>query len=972
MGASLAGHVIDGRYALHGLAGEGGMGAVYRGTDQETGGSIALKVIRPDYLGSIERFEREIDLLASLDHPGIVRHVGHGRTPDGAPFLVMEWMEGEDLAARIARGPLSTVDAVALVSRAAHALAEVHARGIVHRDVKPSNFFLRDGAPGRPVLLDFGVARRAGTHTTLTRTGAVVGTPTYMSPEQVRGAREIGPASDLFALGSVLFECLAGRPPFLGDHAMAVLAKVVLEDPPPVRSLAPGVPAHVAELLAAMLAKRPEDRPADAIEVARRLASAAAASATVTSAPGSTAVLTSRERRLVAVVLAREPTGEDDRTVSAETAEAEHAALTHEIDTLGGALSPIGAGNLVVTVPRGDSAVDQASAAGRCARAIARRHPGATIAIAMGWAELDPLPVGEVIDRAASLLDRGAGAIHVDDVSAGLLELRFDVGGDGDRRVLLEERSSEEPPRTLLGRPTPCVGRDRELGVLLGLLGEVIGDEVARVAHVTAPPGTGKSRLRHELGVRIAGAHPGAEVLLARADVLFSNASLHIAGEIVRHAAGIGPGDDASAARARLAARAAAVTRRDRDEAAALLGEIAGIPFDGAASARVASARRDRRVIGELMLAAWVDWLATELDARPLVLVVEDLHWADPASVRYLDVALRELHDRPLFVLALSRPEVAARFPALWKDRAVQEIALPPLTARAAERLVRGVLHELAPADVERVVRQSEGNPLYIEEMVRAAASGGLREMPLSVVAMMQSRLESFDPGVRRVIRAASALGESFETGDLVALAGEEGEARTALDLLVAREVLSRRGPGGEEHAFRHALVREAAYSMFTPEDRARAHGLAAARLAERAVDPGVIAEHHDLAGDRAAAASWHVRAAQAALRKNDFETAVARADAALARSEHAPIVAAALAARGKAFLCLGRHAEAERDLLAAVDGTTERARRIEILEDLCMVSSYRQDAVIMRSAGARAIEEARAEGREDLSLIHI
>jgi len=292
--------------------------------------------------------------------------------------------------------------------------------------------------------------------------------------------------------------------------------------------------------------------------------------------------------------------------------------------------------------------------------------PAASVTLAMGWAEVDPLPVGEVIDRAAAML---AGpttpGIRVDEVSAGLLELRFDIEGEPNARRLGAERSSAEPPRTLLGKPTPCVGRDREIAVLMGLVSEVTNDGVARVAHVIAPPGVGKSRLRHELCARIAREDGDALVLVARAEAFRANASLDLIGQIIREAAGVRADDAQQEARARILSMAAKVasTGADPKDTAALLGEIASIRFEDDASPRLAAARRDNRVIGALMLQAWLAWLAAEVAARPVVVVLEDLHWADAPTVRYVDNALRELAERPLFVLALSRPEVRARFP---------------------------------------------------------------------------------------------------------------------------------------------------------------------------------------------------------------------------------------------------------------------------------------------------------------------
>jgi serine/threonine protein kinase len=154
------GTVVADRFELDGLAGAGGMAAVYRARDRTSGQLVACKIVRTHGADHVARFEREAQLLAELSHPHIVRYVAHGRTADGALFLAMEWLHGEDLATRLARpAPLAVAESVALARRVADALAVVHARGAVHRDVKPGNIFLPDGDPAAAKLLDFGVAR---------------------------------------------------------------------------------------------------------------------------------------------------------------------------------------------------------------------------------------------------------------------------------------------------------------------------------------------------------------------------------------------------------------------------------------------------------------------------------------------------------------------------------------------------------------------------------------------------------------------------------------------------------------------------------------------------------------------------------------------------------------------------------------------------------------------------------------------
>jgi len=381
-------------------------------------------------------------------------------------------------------------------------------------------------------------------------------------------------------------------------------------------------------------------------------------------------------------------------------------------------------------------------------------------------------------------------------------------------------------------------------------------------------------------------------------------------------------------------------------------------------------------MMGDQMQRAWLAWLDGEARAQPVALVLEDLHWADAHSVRYLDAALRELADRPLFVLALARPDVYDRFPALWRERGTQELRLAGLTQRACERLVRGVLGDIDPALQERVIRQSDGNALYLEELIRAAAGGRMTEAPTSVVAMVQSRLSDLDPLERRTLRAASIFGESFRADDVAALVGAaDGEdVPRVLASLVAREVMARRedaDPGSDlSYAFRHALVREAAYEMLTPDDRRLGHRLAAERLEARAFgDALVLAQHYDHAEQPLHAARQWAVAARQAIAKNDFEGASASAECSIARGAEGDVLAEALAARGRARAGLGRWLDAQRDLETALELISPNAqlRRLELLQELWLVGVFRQDSGVLRRSGTEAATIARSIGGRDI-----
>ncbi|MGB1277357.1 MAG: protein kinase domain-containing protein, partial [Nannocystaceae bacterium] len=203
------GSIFASRYEIVRLAGSGGMSSVYRALDRNTETYVALKVVRsPDHRLS-SRFRREASVLAELDSATIVRYLGHGLTPDGDRFLAMEWLEGEDLATHLTNGPLSIEDTMSVAHRVADALKIAHKHGLIHRDVKPSNLFLPGKEISQAKLLDFGIALTTEADLSrFTRTGAAMGTPGYMAPEQALGLQTIDHRADIYGLGALLYHCL--------------------------------------------------------------------------------------------------------------------------------------------------------------------------------------------------------------------------------------------------------------------------------------------------------------------------------------------------------------------------------------------------------------------------------------------------------------------------------------------------------------------------------------------------------------------------------------------------------------------------------------------------------------------------------------------------------------------------------------------------------------------------------------------
>lgn len=260
------------RYVLESEAGAGGMGVVFRATDVIWKTPVAVKLLRSADNLALSRFRREAEVLAQLQHPRVVRYYAHGETDAKEAFLAMEWLEGESLKSRLERGPLPLADLLRVGAAVADALAAAHALNVVHRDVKPANIFLVGGSTEDVKLLDLGVARLRVEGQTLTETGAMIGTPSYMSPEQARGSKDVDHRSDLFALGSVLFCCASQRPPFVEADSLETLFKLTTESAPPLDRFAPTMPPQLVRLVRSLLSLEPQDRPADARVVRDELA----------------------------------------------------------------------------------------------------------------------------------------------------------------------------------------------------------------------------------------------------------------------------------------------------------------------------------------------------------------------------------------------------------------------------------------------------------------------------------------------------------------------------------------------------------------------------------------------------------------------------------------------------------------------------------------------------------------------------
>jgi eukaryotic-like serine/threonine-protein kinase len=263
------GDLVANTYKIEGLLGRGGMGSVFLASHQRLPGKrVAIKVLHADIASAdvIARFRHEAEIASRLGHPNIVTVIDFNTLEDGAPYLVLEYLQGQDLAARIENGALPLAEALSIIRQVASALAVAHRSGVVHRDLKPQNIFLAaseiDGHTATIAkVLDFGISKMRGSSTVKTQDNAMLGTPQYMSPEQATGRQnDIDGRTDQFALGAILYEMLVGRPAFLGSSIPEVVFKVVYEEPASLEAAVPATPPFVVAAIAKAMRKSIDER----------------------------------------------------------------------------------------------------------------------------------------------------------------------------------------------------------------------------------------------------------------------------------------------------------------------------------------------------------------------------------------------------------------------------------------------------------------------------------------------------------------------------------------------------------------------------------------------------------------------------------------------------------------------------------------------------------------------------------------
>ena len=904
--------------------GGGGMGVVYRCEDLE-GHPVAVKTIHRDFLNptTLQRFARESTIR--IEHPNVIRTLDAGADADGTPFIVLELLQGESLDHILERGLLSPADVIDLARQSCAGLSAAHALSIIHRDLKPANIFRCED--GTVKVLDFGVAH-LGTASKLTADGSVVGTLSYLSPEQARGVRDLDARCDVWALGMVMMEALTGETPFDRDTPVATVMAILQEPLPPI--LAGRAPDALREVIERCLSKDRKERYVSTAELDAALeAVAPLASQSVQTPEGrlrersdalARTTLRTDEQRVVVVLLAHGVKDEDG--LRAAITEARGTAIPF----LGGGMVGMFGGEKW----EGDEIVRAIRVALACRGKASRLAVGAGRARTLG-ANL----AGEAIASA----ERGCAAelagVAVETATAMVASSQFILRRVSDTisEVVRERDPGAEGSERL-------VGRDAEIALLELALESVIEENRSRGVVVTGPMGIGKSALVREAIARLESSEVPVRTLSAAGEPLRAERPYDVLGRALRAKVAARGSTDPAAALRSVVSEAITETSAAND-CATFLGELIGVPTAETLSVR--AARSDPRLMADLTRLAMEDYLDALVAAGPTALVIDDAHWVDEGTLSLLGRLVEKHRDRPLLVLVAGRDKEPLEHGLDGADE-VFRFWLEPLGAEHVKALAARMLGRTLPdAIAQQVSERTLGNPLFIEQALWPLRDrpdlGALTQLllPVSVEAAVQARLDMLPEVLKEACKHVSAFGRPFTRDELSALP----QPPDAKVLEVLLESGMWRTPDGTldgsspRYQLENRLTLEVAYRMLTPEVRRELHARIAAHLASgTGHDAEEVARHYEDAAQPTEAARWWSRAAIEASTRGDSRGTLRCAEKAVALELPEPERYPLHMIRADALRFLGRRDEQAEVLQAASDTARDDAERARALTE--------------------------------------
>jgi serine/threonine protein kinase/predicted ATPase len=928
-----------GPYEITEEIGKGGMATVYRAYQPSMDRHVAVKVIRSSMIGDKlgrDRFQREARVVAKLEHPHLLPVYDFDGEHD-PPFIVMRFLEGGTLKQVMEAEPLPASEMIYTLRQVALVLDYAHRQGVVHRDLKPSNIMI--DREGNAFVADFGIARVSDAPRDLTGTGMVVGTPGYMAPEQARGKAQVDGRADVYSLGVIIYEMLAGRGPFERESPLEELMAHIQEQPPDVRQFNPALPEGVSPVLRRALAKEPAQRQTTAGELVAELAAALEADSSGQPAQLRTLTQSFAAQQLAALELAAEeartPSDVQRQMTALYMDITDYAELLYqaeetetvrkEVDRLwlafqgfaeaaGGLLeSRTGEAGLLLwgRAETRESDPEQAIQAALKMRAAMEKAAQAR----WGPSE-EPLPFKAALFTGPALVTRQADGTPAVSGTAITLAGRLKeaappgeilmahdtythVRGVFDVRQLppVRMRGRNEPvevyvvlrarprafrlqARGIEGVETRMIGREPELKVLQDAMTLTIEDRETQVVTVVGEAGVGKSRLLYEFTNWVDLMEEKLWFFEARATQPSMLQPYSLTRDLFSFRFKILDNDPLPTVHEKFEAGIAGFLNGRGREAAPLIGQLVG--FDFSENPLVKPRLEQPEAFHEEALALLGEFFLAAAKTNPVFIQVEDIHWADDRSLDLLNSLARENTAIPLFIIYMARPELYDRRPSWGEGQGFHaRINLQPLSRLDSRRLVRELLKkvdQVPPELRDLIIDRAEGNPFYMEELVKALIDDGVIvkgeerwhvqperlaavRVPPTLVGVLQSRLDSFPPGQRTLLQRASVVGRIFWESAVAHLSAAEGVTAGAvsgmLQDLREREMVFKREEsafeGTAEYGFRHAILRDVVYETIVPSHRRAYHRLVAEWLTEAGRDRldeynPLIAEHYELA----------------------------------------------------------------------------------------------------------------------------